>query len=82
MKTISYSKARDKFSTVMEKVCEDHEPIIITRQKQQSVVMMSLDDYRSFEETFYLLKSQKNANRLNNAIKDFEKDKNFKKITI
>lgn len=82
MEAISYTKARNQFSKLMNKVCEDHAPVIVTRQKQQSIVLMSLEDYNALEETFYLLKSPKNAERLNDAIEDFKKSKNFKKAII
>lgn len=52
----------------MDRVCEDHEPIIITRNGQQAVVMMSLDDFKALEETSYLLRSPKNARRLLDSI--------------
>ncbi|MDR0774807.1 MAG: type II toxin-antitoxin system Phd/YefM family antitoxin, partial [Rickettsia sp.] len=55
---------------------------IITRQKQKSVVIMSLDDYNALEETCYLLKSPKNSERLNRAINDLNENINFKNITI
>ncbi|MEY4463734.1 MAG: hypothetical protein RLZZ81_705 [Pseudomonadota bacterium] len=48
------------------------------RQKQKPVVIMSLEDYNAMEETLYLLKSPKNAERLKRAINDFEENKNFK----
>ncbi|WP_341756729.1 MULTISPECIES: type II toxin-antitoxin system Phd/YefM family antitoxin [unclassified Candidatus Tisiphia] len=82
MEAISYTKARSEFSSLMNKVCDDHSPIIITRQKQQSVVVISLDDYNSLEETVYLLKSPKNVERLNRAINDFKEGKNFKKMSL
>ena len=41
----------------MEKVCDDHTPVIITRKAAKPVVMMSLADYQALEETAYLLKS-------------------------
>lgn len=82
MEAISYTRARNKFSGFMDKVCETHDPVIITRQKQQSVIMMSLDDYNSLEETVYLLKSPKNAERLNRAINDLKEGKNLRKITL
>ena len=56
----------------MDRVCEDHEAIIITRSGQQSVVMMSLDDYKALEETSYLLRSPKNARRLLESIASLE----------
>lgn len=68
MDAITYSTARAKLAHTMDRVCEDHEPIIITRNGQQSVVMMSLDDFKALEETSYLLRSPKNAQRLLESI--------------
>ncbi len=48
----------------MDRVCNDHEPLIITRNGQQSVVMLSLEDFTALEETAYLLRSPVNAKRL------------------
>ena len=64
MATITYSEVRSKLAETMEKVCDDHAPIIITRKNSRSVVMISLDDYEAIEETAHLLRSPKNARRL------------------
>lgn len=64
MHTLTYTAARAKLAETMKQVCEDHEPVIITRQKEEPVVMLSLDDFKSMEETAYLLRSPKNARRL------------------
>lgn len=64
MDAITYSAARANLASTMDRVCQDHEPLIITRSGQQSVVMLSLDDYKSLEETAYLLRSPENARRL------------------
>ena len=72
MDAITYSAARAKLAATMDRVCEDHEPIIITRNGQQAVVMMSLEDYNAMEETAYLLRSPKNAKRLVEAIAALE----------
>jgi antitoxin YefM len=56
----------------MEKVCDDHAPVIITRQHQRSVVMISLEDYQALKETAYLLRSPKNARRLLESIAELE----------
>jgi antitoxin YefM len=56
----------------MEKVCNDHAPVIITRQNERSVVMISLEDYQALEETAYLLRSPKNARRLLESIAELE----------
>ena len=67
MDAITYSAARANLARTMDRVCEDHEPLIITRNGQQSVVMLSLEDYKALEETAYLLRSPANARRLLSA---------------
>ena len=72
MDTISYSDARQNFAQTMETVWNNREPILITRAQKRPVVMMSLDDYQAMEETAYLLRSPKNAERLLRSIKELE----------
>ena len=72
MDTITYSTARAKLADTMDRVCDAHEAIIITRSGQQAVVMMSLDDFKALEETSYLLRSPKNARRLLESIASLE----------
>lgn len=72
MDSISYTKAREHLAKTMDHVCESHEPVIIKRSGEKSVVMLSLEDYKSLEETAYLLRSPKNARRLIEAIAELE----------
>jgi len=72
METINYTDVRKNLAKTMEKVCDDHTPVIITRQKADPVVLLSLSDYHSLEETAYLLRSPKNAARLIQAIEEIE----------
>ena len=72
MDTISYTAARANLAATMTKVCEDHEPLIITRSNAEAVVMLSLDDYKALEETAYLLRTPKNARRLLASIAELE----------
>lgn len=72
MDAISYTTARAHLAETMDRVCDDHEAIIITRNGQRAVVIMSLDDYKALEETAYLLRSPKNARRLIEAITELE----------
>ena len=64
MDAITYSAARANLASTMDRVCNDHEALIITRNGEQSVVMLTLDDFKSLEETAYLLRSPTNAKRL------------------
>ena len=66
----------------MEKVCLDHAPIIITRKNEAPVVMMSLEDYQSMEETTYLLRSPANARHLLASIAELEAGKGLEKELI
>ena len=75
MTAISYTAARENLASTMNKVCEDHAPIIITRNRDQAVVMMSLEDFEALEETAYLLKSPKNAKRIMSAIAQLDAGK-------
>ena len=64
MDAITYSAARANLASTMNRVCNDHEALIITRNGEQSVVMLSLEDFQALEETAYLLRSPANAKRL------------------
>ena len=68
MDAITYTAVRANLASAMDRVCDDHEPLIITRNGEQSVVMLSLEDYKSLEETAYLLRTPANARRLLAAI--------------
>ncbi|MFA5517483.1 MAG: type II toxin-antitoxin system prevent-host-death family antitoxin [Desulfuromonadales bacterium] len=72
MKAINYTMARQNLAKVMDEVRDAHEPVIITRQSESAVVMISIEDYRALEETAYLLRSPKNARRLLDAIQQLE----------
>ena len=72
MDAISYTRLRSDLASQMDRVCEDHAPIIVTRKTSSSVVMISLDDYEALEETSYLLRSPKNARRLLESIAELE----------
>jgi len=67
MEVITYTTVRATLAGTMERVCNNHEPVIITRNGEQSVVLMSLEDYKALEETAYLLRSPENSRRLMSA---------------
>ena len=78
MDAISYTAARANLAKTMDKVVEDHDAVIITRQNGAAVVMMSLEDFNSWQETAYLLRSPANAKRLLKSIADVETRRNIK----
>ena len=82
MDAISYTAARANLAKTMEKVCNDHTPIIITRKREAAVVMLSLDDYQALEETAYLLRAPANARRLLESIAELEAGKGMERELI
>ena len=75
MNHVNYSFFRSNMSRVLDKVNNDHQPIVITRQNAKPAVIISLEDFNSYEETYYLMSSPKNAHRLNKSIKEIESGK-------
>ncbi len=72
---ISYSEARKNLATLMDNVCNDSDIVVITRRKARPVVLMSLDEYSSIQETAYLLRSPANAERLLESIAEMRQGK-------
>jgi len=75
MKSITYTEARENLANTMNRVCEDNAPVIITRNRDQSVVMLSLAEYESLERTAHLSRSPSNAQRLLRSIDQLERAK-------
>ena len=75
MDAVSYSFARANLASTMNRVCNDHEALIITRNSDQSVVMLSLEDYNALTETTYLLRNPANTKRLLSAIEQLNAGK-------
>ena len=73
MNALSYSALRSNLASTMESVCENHDPVIITKKRDPSVVMISLEDYEAMEETASLLQNPVNAARLLQSLEDAQK---------
>ena len=68
MDVVTYSEARKNFKAVMDRVVDDADFTVITRQGAEPVVMLSLSEWNSIQETAHLLSSPKNAARLAEGI--------------
>ncbi len=79
MNILTFSQARAGLKQAMDDVCRDHEPAVITRQRGDHVVMLSLNDFNSMEETMYLTSTLANANRLRESIDQLKAGKAFTK---
>ncbi len=72
MDTVSYTSFRTNLAKMLDKVSRNHKPIMVTRQNGKPAIVMSVEDFSSYEETAYLMASPKNAKRLNEAISQIE----------
>ncbi len=82
MKAITYTHARNNLAKTMDDVIDEHAPIIITRKNDRAVVLISLDDYQAMEETAYLLRSPKNAQKLLQSIVELERGQGLERELI
>ncbi len=74
MRTTSYSELRRNLAAMLDSVVEDHAPIVITRDRgKPAAVLISLEDFASYEETRHLLRSPRNADRLLEAVEGLER---------
>lgn len=72
---ITYTALRENLAKVMDEVCDAGSHVIVTRQNARPVVMMSYEEFRSWEETLHLLRSPANAARLMQSIAELEAGK-------
>ena len=82
MEITTYSAFRQKLKAYLDKVLTNHTPLFVTRANGEDVVVLSKADYESMQETFYLLKSPKNAARLLEGIQEYEQGKTQEKNLI
>ena len=68
MEVMTYTAFRSHLAGTLDKIADNHQPVLITRQNGKPAVVMSLEDFNAYEETAYLLSSRKNAERLSQAI--------------
>lgn len=79
MRAITYTEARNNLASELDRVVNDYDITIITRQKAEAAVLMSMREYESLMETAHLLRHPKNAMRLMKAIDDIENRRNLVK---
>ena len=72
MDYVNYTDLRNNLAGILDRVNDNHVPMLITRQNGKPAVLMSLEDFKSYDETAYLLASPKNAKRLKESIKQLE----------
>jgi antitoxin YefM len=61
---LTFSETRANLKSVMDRVVDDHVPVVIARRNTRSVVMVSLEDWNEMEATMHLLSTRANAEQL------------------
>lgn len=82
MDITTYTSLRRNLARIMDQVCDDREPITVTRSNARPVVILSLEDYKALEETAYLLRSPKNRQRLLESVAELESGEGLEKELI
>ena len=82
MKIVTYSDLRKNLATVLDGFIDDQSPVLVTRQNNQTAVLISLDDFNAYEETAHLLKNPVNAKRLRDSIAQIEAGKTINRELI
>jgi len=65
----TYTSLRQNLASVMDRVVNDREVVIVRRKGDQRVAMIPADELSGLLETAHLLRSPKNAERLLSALK-------------
>jgi antitoxin YefM len=65
---VTVNEAKRNLDSLIKKVFSDAEPTIITTETGQQIVLLSLDEFNSWQETAYLLSNPANAARLRKSI--------------
>ena len=65
----TYTNLRQNLSSVLDRVCDDQEVVIVRRRNRRDVALIPADELESILETAHLLRSPANAKRLLQALK-------------
>ncbi len=70
MKTLPFTDARKELSKLIDEVSKDHEHVVITKQGRPKAVLMSADEFESWEETLELMADPKARRRIRKGLRD------------
>ncbi len=82
MKIVNYTDFRSNMAETLNMVNDDGDIVIVSRPKGKNVVVMSMEEYNSQQETLHLLSSKANRDRLDQAIGEMKKGKFIKKKLV
>ena len=68
MTTVPLTEAKQNLEKLIEQVIADADPIMLSTEAGQEVVLLSLDEFNSWRETIYLLSNPANAAHVRKSI--------------
>ena len=71
----SYTSLRENLASVMDRIVNDREVVIVRRKRGKPVAMIPADELSGLLETAHLLRSPKNAERLLAALQAAKRSK-------
>jgi len=82
MEVTTYSNFRQNLKAHLDGIVNDQKPLYVTRANGEDVVVLSKSDYEGLQETYYLMSSPKNAERLLEALEQANKGLGVKRNLI
>ncbi len=82
MNTVLTAQASKNLDNLIRQIIADAEPAILLNDNGEKAVLMSLDEFSSWQETLYLLSNPANAEHLRNSIQEANEGKTFEKELI
>jgi antitoxin YefM len=78
MRVVNYTEFRNNLSENLNGVNDDNDIVVVSRSKGKNVVVMSLEEYNSIQETLHLVSTTANRKRLDEAIEEMKTGKSLK----
>ncbi|HLF67403.1 MAG TPA: type II toxin-antitoxin system Phd/YefM family antitoxin [Gammaproteobacteria bacterium] len=75
MTTVSVNQFRDNLRQYADLATKNHEPVTVTRRNGGDFVVVSVEDWRSLEETLYVLQNKSLMQQIESSIKTHKKGK-------
>jgi antitoxin YefM len=75
MRVVNYSEFRNNLAENLNVVNDDGDIVVVSRSKGKNVVVMSLEEYNSIQETLHLTSTKTNTKRLEHALEQMKKGK-------
>lgn len=75
MRVVNYSEFRNNLAENLNVVNDDGDIVVVSRSKGKNVVVMSLEEYNSIQETLHLTSTKANTKRLEQAVEQMKKGK-------